>query len=153
MTADLNIHPATSGDAHRFLDHLRPQDDDLCRRKIGLSANEVAVAFVSISPVAFAAYDGGEPLALFGAVGNVAVPGSGTPWLLRTPKADKVPLTMAKVGRRYAEALAAPFVSLVDFPVKGDLVTRRWLKWLGLSEAKEVCGRIVMERKGGRHGA
>lgn len=146
MIADVEVHAATKADLDAFLGHVRPEDEAVCRKRIGFGGDEVAAFLFGRSKVVFAAFSRGVPAALFGVVEGA--PGMGTPWLLRTPEADRRPLTMAKAGRRFLPRLREACPVLVDAPFVGDVVVRRWLSWLGFQQGEEFGGRVLMTHRG-----
>lgn len=97
----------------------------------------------------------GDPLVMFGVAPLSMATNSGVPWLLGTDQALDYPREFLVWGKRYAQAMAERYDSLMNYVHTENRVSIRWLKAIGFTvedetvivgKAREPFHRFHLER-------
>lgn len=125
--------------------HAQPQDIDLIAANMRKGDKDEIAASHGLRPdfalrVACASSSwlragtvDGEAFCLFGVASHSILTGAGTPWLLGTDMARKVPKEFLKQSRALLPVMSKGFRRLENWVDSRNDVSIRWLKWLGFA--------------------
>lgn len=141
------IRPATLEDARMIGENLREPD----RREteaLGLRPLDAAVLSFYGSDLCFTGCIDGVPSMLFGA-GAPLLSDTAYVWAVGTPRCDRAPVAMVKVGRAVIARLLEVYPALENYCDARYVKAHRWLELLGftLGEPEPYGPKRAMFRK------
>lgn len=114
-------------------DNMRPDDQRELRDVAGTDPWLALWQGITAPGEAFTALWRGEPVALFGCGTMSILPPTGSPWLLGTPKADRLALPLLREARATVARWRARYALLENVVDGRNDRTVRWLAALGFS--------------------
>lgn len=135
----ISINRASQHDVDAFAGRLRP-DDAAEVEAFGVSQRDGLRTSLDASLSAWAAYDDGEPVAIWGVAAADIMGGVGRPWLLTTGAVERNKRAFMVTSRnlwRLMRPLFPRWENWVDARYSRSL---RWLTWLGftIGEAQPI---------------
>lgn len=113
--------------------NLRKTDLDAVRAFSMFSALQMAEYSFDISTHQWVGKCDGEPVCIFGVSSASAALGHGAPWLMSTAKIEQCKIPFLRGSARKVNEMKAAYLSLSNYVYTKNLLSQRWLKWLGFS--------------------
>ena len=130
--AEPKIRPAMIEDAERLAIDLRPADRAEIIAASGPDTLATIRQAIRVSTHCWAAEDGdGGLVALFGFAPVSLLAGIGSPWLLATPRLERIPGALTRLARRYLADIATTYPVLGNPGDARNTASIRWLQRLG----------------------
>ncbi len=110
---------------------IRPEDAAEIWASSHSLAKPAIARGVSTALVAWTGLVDGEPVCIFGASPFSLLTGGGTPWMLATPKLERVERIFIRLSRPVVQTMRDCFPLLVNYVDNRNVKAHRWLAWLG----------------------
>lgn len=125
--------PAGMDHVARVAARMRPADVAEVRASSGSSPHDALMRSLSASRVAWTAILDGQPEVMFG-VGDINILArTGSPWLLGTDAVEREWRMFLRQSRDWRQQLLSDYDVLRNFVDDRNVVSKRWLQWLGFT--------------------
>lgn len=131
-----DLVPATEAHALDLLSNISLQSSD-DYKSLGLDPNEYVVRGLHASVCTFAGLIDGRCFCLFGVIPDSLTATSGEPWLMTSADLKEGKIAFAKASRQYIPYLRQRFTHLHGWVYEHNVVSIKWLRWLGYTVAPE----------------
>lgn len=125
----VTIRPASAGHIGRVAYKMREADVIECRA-MGHSPKQALRSALTASTMAWTAFVGGEPHAVFGLVITNALCGHGSPWMLGSEEIYRHPREMIRMGPRFLKLFSDSTPTMSGYCWAGNdraiRLLRRW---------------------------
>lgn len=129
----LTLETPTAAHIHYVADRMRQADRDEVEAMSGRSPLDALEYSVSKSSGAWCVLFDGIPAAIFG-VGDISVlTGTGAPWMLGTDEVERHFRPFLKTSISFRDQLLQRYSTLRNFVDVRNVVSIRWLEWLGFT--------------------
>ncbi len=130
-TERYRVIDATPDHVSFVADRMRASDRAEVWAAARLSPYDALRVAVEDSAQAWTGLVGNEPVCLFGAAPGTLVSGTGVPWLLATNTLEKHGTAFLRRNRDAVKRMTHQFSRLENWVDARNVVSRRWLMWLG----------------------
>jgi hypothetical protein len=114
-------------------EHMRQADRDEVYALAGWSPLKAALFSVTHSDMALCAVHDGLPAVIWGAGQRIVMYDEGSPWLLGTPVIEHNAKRFLRQSILWRDELLNRYGSLVNVVDQRNVVSIRWLRWLGFT--------------------
>lgn len=128
---EVEVRDAVPSDVAVVASDMRPDDVAEVEASCGLDPLGALARSFAMSDMAWTGTVDGVPVCMFGVAPLSVMGGIGSPWLLGTPKMERVPLTFLRLNREYVARMLERYGHLVNHVDARNRVSIRWLRWLG----------------------
>lgn len=127
------LRPVAPGDIEDLAGRLRRADLDEIAAMSALSPVDALAMSVDKAGVAMVGVMDGVPELIFGAGDASILTGVGAPWLVSSDKLLSRPMWALRESVRWRDKLLSRYAVLRNAVHADNLVSVRWLKWLGFT--------------------
>ena len=124
ITAD-SRHVAEMSRRARRVDRLE------CFLQTGRRLHRQLPVTFDISSAAWAGYADDDLVTVFGVAAAAPLDGIGMPWLVATPRLERVAVPFLRLNRGYFEQMKEGYTVLTNVVYDENIAAIRWLRWLG----------------------
>lgn len=134
MAVKIEVRDASEADALRIAPLLRSADYNEVCASYGSDIEAALTDAVRRSAgLCWAVYRGGQILMLMGTAPLNMTTGMGSPWLLGTPAADRVPKALHRIAKEKIAESRRQYPHLVNYVDVRNSRSARWLERLGFT--------------------
>lgn len=130
------IRPMTESDIEEVLPYVRQQEATTISR---LALDPEALLRKALGPFAFVGVAEDRVACLFGIAFDPGIGSFPRLWLVTTSVIERHKIEFLRENRRFVYWAHSQFGTLEGCVDVGNLISRRWMKWLGFHEAGEAA--------------
>lgn len=133
MKPNIRIVKASAAHIPSIARRMRQADRDEVYAYRALTPTGALISSLGQSASAWTAVVDGRPEVMFGVCDLNILTGSGVPWLLGTNAVDRHYVPFLRRSIEWRNQLLARYSTLRNFVDDRNVVSKRWLKWMGFT--------------------